>query len=331
MGTFMPFTVPPGLGILLKDLGIQPTLVLRRAKLPLDVFEQDRTTLGTQAYFRLWQSIEAEAGEVELPLRIAEAITAESLDPCIFAVLCSSDLNIALRRLSEYKRLVCPMVLHIDVSPRATTMQLEWLDKTHKPPASLVLTEIVFFVSLARLATRENIRPRAVGSPCLPDDLAPYTEFLGVEIQKAETVSISFGASDAVRPFLTKNEAIWKSFEPGLSKRLDDLEAVVRERVHVALLELLPSGSSSAAEVAKKLGMSKRTLQRRLKEEGVVFQEVLDATREALARHYLGTTSFSGAEISFLLGFDDPNSFSRAFSAWTGTTPGHVREVERAT
>ena len=95
--------------------------------------------------------------------------------------------------------------------------------------------------------------------------------------------------------------------------------------MHSALLELLPSGKCSLDVVAKKLGTSSRTLQRRLRTEGLRFKEVLDDTREALAKHYLRTSALSGAEISFLLGFDDPNSFSRAFNAWTGTTPERAR------
>lgn len=55
------------------------------------------------------------------------------------------------------------------------------------------------------------------------------------------------------------------------------------------------------------------------------FQHVLDSTREELARHYLTSSRLSGAEISFLLGFEDPNSFFRAFHAWTGQTPQQVR------
>ena len=95
--------------------------------------------------------------------------------------------------------------------------------------------------------------------------------------------------------------------------------------MHAALLELLPSGSASIEAVSKRLGTSTRTLQRRLSREQSNFQAVLNKTREDLARYYLKTSDMSGAEISFLLGFEDPNSFFRAFHAWTGETPEKVR------
>ncbi|CAN7594677.1 helix-turn-helix domain-containing protein [Acidovorax delafieldii] len=71
--------------------------------------------------------------------------------------------------------------------------------------------------------------------------------------------------------------------------------------------------------------MSKRTLQRRLGNEGLTFQSLVNQTREELARHYLSQTKLSNSEISFLLGFENSNSFFRAFHEWTGTTPEALR------
>jgi AraC-like DNA-binding protein len=77
--------------------------------------------------------------------------------------------------------------------------------------------------------------------------------------------------------------------------------------------------------VARKLAVSKRTLQRRLSEESTTFQVELNKTREKLARHYLSKSNLSGSQISYLLGFEDPNSFCRAFHSWTGQTPNQSR------
>lgn len=71
--------------------------------------------------------------------------------------------------------------------------------------------------------------------------------------------------------------------------------------------------------------MSTRTLQRRLQVEGQSFQGLLNQTREKLASHYLTHSALSGAEISFFLGFEDPNSFFRVFHQWTGATPEATR------
>jgi AraC-like DNA-binding protein len=73
--------------------------------------------------------------------------------------------------------------------------------------------------------------------------------------------------------------------------------------------------------------LSRRTLQRRIEAEATTFQQILDTTRTELATHYLEHTALSIAEVSFLLGFSEPNSFYRAFRGWTGTTPDNVRRA----
>ena len=125
------------------------------------------------------------------------------------------------------------------------------------------------------------------------------------------------------------NEGLWDFFEPQLRRRLTELEigATIAERVRAALLELLPSGHPTMDAVARSLAVSTRTLQRRLRDEGTTYQAVLGETREALARHYLTSSQMPTAEISFLLGYEEPNSFYRAFRGWTGETPHAVRSA----
>lgn len=91
-------------------------------------------------------------------------------------------------------------------------------------------------------------------------------------------------------------------------------------RVRSALIEPLPSGECIIEDVAKKLGYSKRSLQRKLQEENTSFQKQLNYTRELLARYYAGNTTMRAEDIAYLLGYQDASSFLWAFSVWTGTT-----------
>ncbi|WP_042837402.1 helix-turn-helix domain-containing protein, partial [Xanthomonas citri] len=158
-----------------------------------------------------------------------------------------------------------------------------------------------------------------------------YERFFGVPVRHGEAPAITFGAADALRPFLTVNEGMWRVFEPDLRRRLSELDAAATtvERVRAVLLELLPSNMATIEKAAERLGLSKRTLQRRLEDEGANFRALVNATRESLARHYLGSTTMTGGEIAFLLGFEDPNSFYRAFLEWTGQTPDTARNAMR--
>lgn len=83
----------------------------------------------------------------------------------------------------------------------------------------------------------------------------------------------------------------------------------------------LPAGVVAIEPVARRLAMSPRTIQLRLAVEGTLFSDVVQDTRNALCRYYLGATSMTVAEIPLLLGFAEPNSFYRAFREWSGETP----------
>jgi AraC-like DNA-binding protein len=90
--------------------------------------------------------------------------------------------------------------------------------------------------------------------------------------------------------------------------------------------ELLPHGDANAAAVAQKLGISSRSLSRRLKAEGVTFSTVLDELRQALAETYLEEHELSISEIAWLLGYEEVSSLTHAFKRWTGLTPRQFRQ-----
>ena len=314
---------------LLRDLGVKPANVLRRAGLADDLLQQPSVRLAPEEYYRFWDSMAAETGDPLFPIRLCQAIRSESFSPPLFAAMCSPNLFVALERIAKFKTLVGPMRLDIALERDVMTCELIWLDAPFTPPVSLVLTELLFFVSLARMGTRENVKPIGVTTTVLPTPAAPYEDFLGARIASGHRHRLTFTATDATRPFLTSNEPLWAAFEPELRQRLANFDAAVTtsRRVRATLHEGLPSGLVTMQAVAKKLALSTRTLQRRIHAEGTTFQQILRDTREALARHYLENTALPAAEISFLLGFDEPNSFYRAFRAWTGSTPESIRRA----
>lgn len=312
--------------MVLNDLGIVAANALRRAGLSDDLLQHPSVRLLPDEYHRFWTGMEAESGDGLFPLRVCEAIRSEAFSPALFAALCSPNLATAVRRIAQYKRLIAPMRLKVSEGHDRMTLELIWTCAS-RPPDSLVLMELLFFVSLARMGTREAVMPVAVTTTALPSPITPYEAFLGVSLKQGARHQLVFDAADATRPFLTSNAQMWATFEPHLRQQLAELdgEVTTSQRVRAALLEAIPSGRISIEAVAGKLAMSKRTLQRRIGNEGSSYQQLLAQAREALAHHYLGKTALSVAEISFLLGFDEPNSFYRAFRAWTGKTPDSVR------
>jgi len=321
------FAIQKGWKLLISDMGFNPAHVLTLAGLPADLFSRKDASLSPGEYFNLWRALEQVAGTDELPLKLGQAISVEAFDPPIFACLCSPNLNTALKRLAQFKRLIGPMSLTVDVGKVRTNVTLECYGHDDQIPQSLGATELVFFTKLARLATRKRIVPADLELPQPPEDLKPFEEYFGTSIRLGKDIRIAFTAQDAAYPFLTEDSGMWDFFEAGLKKRLSDLdtETSVDQRVKSALLKMLPSGHNSIDEAARRLAMSKRTLQRHLKQESSNYQEILNATRKDLAQHYLEKSDISTGEISYLLGYHDSNSFLRAFRGWIGTTPGEYR------
>jgi AraC-like DNA-binding protein len=192
------------------------------------------------------------------------------------------------------------------------------------------MAELVFFTALGRTATRSQLAPLVVRAG---DDLPGAERFAAwfrcrVELG-APRPSLLFADDVIERPFLTANAAAWTYFEPGLRPVLlgGDPDATTSARVRAALVEALPGSRPSIDTVCRKLSLSRRTLQRRLREESKTFQGVLDSTRLELANWYLQSSRLSQGEIAYLLGFEEANSFARAYAAWTGTTPDRHRRA----
>lgn len=315
--------------ILIHDIGAHPKDVLRRAGLPEDLFARENAKLSIDEYVRLWNGLEAEAGDPSLPLRLGQAVSTEAFHPLIFAALCSPNLTTALRRVSQYKRLVAPMHVVLEEYPDRLFVSVHWDDPVVEPPPSMAATDLVFTTQIARIGTREHIKPLKIESPHPMEPAEAYESFFGVAPVRGVRHGATFSAEDAQRPFLTASESMWKTFAPELQRRLTTLEAEspLAERVRSQLLESLPSGEASVDVIARRLGLSARTLQRRLTREGASFKGIVRDTREELARHYVTNTQLAYAEISFLIGFEEPSSFFRAFREWTGETPESVRRL----
>lgn len=116
-----------------------------------------------------------------------------------------------------------------------------------------------------------------------------------------------------------------------LDAELERLESEqsLRDRVHEAIALSLSAGVPQMEALARRLGMSKRTLQRRLGEEGLSFHGLVDEARRELAEGLLVQSDYSLAEVAFLTGFSEQSAFNRAFRRWRDTTPATYREARR--
>jgi len=142
-----------------------------------------------------------------------------------------------------------------------------------------------------------------------------------------------FRTVDTNRPFVTRNAELLSVLAPQFEKELkqeDGGDENFIEHVRIAIQQKLTGQRPTIEDIADSLHISSRTLQRRLQDKGASFQSVLEEARHQLARQYLNNPVLELNEAAYLLGYEDGNSFVRAFRTWEGVPPARWREQQRA-
>lgn len=304
---------------LLKFFSIDIEAVLKKARLPEDIFNHKIIKLKEVEYYRFLTAIGDISKEPDLPIQMATSSQIESFSPPIFASYCSKNGLICIERLSKYKKLIGPVSMIRKIEDNSVTVKFQAGEDGLELPSFLVQSEFAFLIGIIRKATQLEIKPKTIIMKELPlsEELSLFT---GVKPILGDVNAIVFSLEDLNEPFISYNEAMWSYFKPELSKRLSeiDIDDSISARVLSVLAELLPGGSFSIDDVAEKLGITKRTLQRKLSQEGTTFQKQLNNTREVMALHYVKNTDMNTNDIAYLLGYAEINSFLRAFTVWTG-------------
>ena len=152
----------------------------------------------------------------------------------------------------------------------------------------------------------------------------------GFPVSRA-TTRRSSRSRDLDLPFVTYNAELLKMLTPQLDHQLAQhrKQQTCAEKVNWVLQRLLGGPRPEIADVARELGMSSRTLQRRITEQGTNFRRLLNDARQELARFYLRERSLGVNEIAYLLSYEDPSSFFRAFHEWEGKPPRRWRTAQR--
>ena len=160
-----------------------------------------------------------------------------------------------------------------------------------------------------------------------------YEAHYGCRVRfKAPRNTIVFRTSDLELPFATYNAELLATLNPKVDREIAwlKMQQTTSSRAKWVLKRLLGGQHAGVHEVAKELGMSSRTLQRRITEEGSSFRQLLSDARRELARLYLQHPSLGLGKTASLLGYEDANSFLRAFRVWEGVTPTEWRALQKA-
>ncbi len=324
----MQDTYPLALGLnACRMLGIDPADMLRQAG-PGDL-NLKQAALGVTAaqYVDAWDAMVCLAGREDLPSQLGIAIARGPIVPVFLALDCAPDLEQGLRRITRYKSLIGPTRMHVFGDDATLTVEYDSSVAGLELPASMMSLYLAFVVEKARLMTARPMIPMAVTLKADEETRHSLARHLGVMPRYGEKATLSFARSDATAPFLSQAQGLWHAMEQDLERQLAARarNSNMTSKVSSALLTQLPLGHADVVTVCEELGVSRSTLQRRLRNEETTFQEILDTTRKDLALRYLTKSTLANEEISHLLAYSDPNSFFRSFRRWTGLSPSDVR------
>jgi AraC-like DNA-binding protein len=326
------FRVPGLLAERLREQRLSLPAILASAGLPAGFFEQERIFVSTDGLFALWRAIGEASGDPAIGLKLGTETRIERYDPAAIAALCSQSFGDALRRMARYKQLTCPEEIHITRRDGECAVEFSWLLARDAEPVVLVDLCLSWILSIGRRGIAAPLSPLRVELARTAAQRALIETHFGCRAKfKAPRNALIFRESDLERPFVTHNAELLAMLGPQLDSELNARRSrqTLGEQVKSALKRLLAGRRPTIQMVARQLNLSSRTLQRRLAENGVTFQQTLDEARRELARHYLGQSSVELNETAYLLGYEDPSSFFRAFHDWEGTSPGQWRSRHR--
>lgn len=312
----------------IEDLGLAPEAVLRHAGLPPTLFAEERIFLTTSELFALYQGLARVTDDPAFGLKLGTIDRIERYDPIAIAALYARSFRDALERMARYKLLTCPEEIHLTERKNELLVEFEWLLAEEEEPGLLIDVCFAWVVEIARRATANAIRPKRVELKGKRSNRAMFEAHFGCPVVLgAKKNLLVFDSADLDRPFITHNAEVLAIVAPPLEAEVKRQleERSVREQVKATLKKMLAGQRPELSAVARELRMSTRTLQRRLTSEGVTFQQLVTDARRELAKHYLEHASLELNETAYLLGYEDANSFFRAFQQWEGTSPGAWR------
>lgn len=314
----------------LDHLGVRPAAVLRQARLPATLHLGATGFVTTAQMFAIWKAVEALTGNPGFAFRMVGASDAAGHQPAFLAACYAADFRDAVARVARYKGLGGCELFRLEERHGEFTVSKDWPHASEPEPALLIDMSFAYLLALGRRGTGHPLVPLRIDYERPDPGGGAHQAYFGCPVRwGAPCNTLVLRSSDLDRPFPGHNREFLDLVTPALAAALGELRggSTTAEQVKVVLKRALASGRPEVATVARELGLSERTLQRRITDEGTTFRALLAEARLELGRQLLSDPSMGLDEVACLLGYQDTSSFHRGFREWEGTTPSHWRAL----
>ncbi|HEY7805325.1 MAG TPA: helix-turn-helix domain-containing protein [Orrella sp.] len=309
-------------------LDIESDTVLQQAGLQNLLDDAESLYVTPKQLAAVFDAITCAYGKDDIHLKLGNGFAKGAFGNAFLAMQCSETLREGVHRAARFKEVLEPVKWTITESDETFSVSIRSLTPDFPFNGYFQVGCLLWLVQSCRNITAKHIVPKRV---FITDEVARQSELeqaLGCPVVFNCHCLLEFSADDMTTRILSANRYMVNGLDIGVTVNEDEsaTDKAFVSLVYNSVLEFLPSGVVTLERIAEHLSVSKRTLERRLSKQGKPFSEVVRDCRLRMANHYLHQTRLPITEIAFLVGYQEINSFYRAFKGWSGRTPQEARE-----
>lgn len=312
----------------IEKLGLNPSSIEQYAQLPNDLSRNESAFVSIHQLFGVWDAIEVLSTDPAFAIKMVRDTPSAKHKLAFLAALYAADFRDGLARLSRFQRLCSPDKICIIECNGTVSFTIQWPPGTGPAPNLSVEACFALILELGRRGTGKHIEPLALSLRRPAQKSEVHSSYFGSFIRYGAVCDeLILSAADLELAFLEHNPEVLRMMNPGLTAAMREIEAPAgfREQLVERLKRMLANGRPSLQLLARELLQSERTLQRRLASEGTTFSALLNEARRQAGMHLLADENLELKEVAYLLGYEDVNSYYRAFRKWEKMSPSDWR------
>jgi AraC-like DNA-binding protein len=314
---------------ILKDYGYDAESIFLEEGIDREMVLRPGVRITQARVDSLWSKVNELIDDPCFGLRGAKFWHPSHLNALGYAWLASGTLREALNRAGRYMHIIGEDREHrLEDTAKGLTVTLS---HSLKLPALMDLSMSILMF-MCRLNYGADLNPVNVNFiHSKPACAKEYYSYFNAPVNfNADNDDLTLPADAVDRRLPIGNPQLAKIHDQYIIRYLAELdENNIVQRVKGAIIDMLPSGGVSYEKVAQKLNMSTRSLQRKLQLGHTTFRTLLEEVRQGMAENYVHDSTVSLMEISFVLGYSEYSSFSRAYKRWTKISPSEIRKLEQ--
>ena len=314
----------------LEEMGKDPAFILSKVGLTPERARDPSVRLEVRTQIKLLELAAEEVQDEWLGFHLARSFDLREIGLVYYVIASSEHLADALRNAERYSQINNEGVrLRFSMTDGAAVIALDYVNVDRNADRQQLEFWLVTLVRICRQVTNGRLTPSRLKTKHFRNGTpAEFRAFFGIEIEFGDDADeIWFPRPIALLSLVGRdeqlNELLRRYAEEALARKPRE-RLTVRSKAEDILQELLPHGKAMASEVARRLGMSSRTLSRKLADERTSFAEILDQCGQP-SPSAISMMRLPVSKIAWLLGYSELGSLTHAFRRWTGMTPQRYR------